>query len=764
MNRRHPDRHPLGHDPARSKGRVRGVLSAALVAVLLALATFVAGAGSVSADDQPTMKVDPATQTVAPGQEFVVNVIQSATVATTGAQVNVTFDPKLLQMKDFELGTAYTSASAVFAFGNVDMGTTGNKDATITRANKFGTLESAAGFLLPGSGTIPAGDTVFLKITFVARAGQKGQMNLGLGHASMIGGTGDALAPHVLNGVVIVGQGVPGGSSSPGSSPLASASETASPSAAQTEAPASPVSPTTAVKVSVDPTSITLQAGMPARVFLIAASDGDISSVAADLSFDKDKLEITGLEEAPGWGSAIVLAGVSSQGVAAAIAEANTTGVLRQAGAFFPPGTQELPYGEGVFVSVLVSAKADGTSRLSVANAVVLGVAGENIPVTIDAGDLTAPPPKAIEFDPVLVGLILLILVLVIGGVVIGRSGRIPVRVRRRWPFYVSLILGLIPVLLFLLLVLTLLINSAPVVNSPGIAALFGSQYSSKYTGGNIGLFGLLPALWGSFLIAFVAVVVALPIALALAIVAVDFPMGPITRLVRPIVGILSGIPPIVYAVSVPIFITLFMIPKFAANATSSTFSAAAIGADPSTWPPPDVPFSAGALPWDLTGVANSTLLGGILIALFLIPFVTPLFVDALRDVPRAAREASLALGANRTYTLRRIVLPRALPAMTGASMLAVLKALGDTLIVAFAVGWSADNLPQPLFDVLERTASLGAQGAGLIGSFETLDAQCTAEECAVGYSGALLLLLLAGVVVIFVTWLQARGRRRVAV
>jgi phosphate transport system permease protein len=430
---------------------------------------------------------------------------------------------------------------------------------------------------------------------------------------------------------------------------------------------------------------------------------------------------------------------------------------------FFPPGAHDLPSGEGVFVSVLVKGKVDGTSSLSVGNAAVLGVSGETIPVAVDAASLTKPSEKAVVFDPVLVGLIVILLAAFLVGTLIVRSGRIPVRVRRRWPYYASLLLGLIPVVLFGGLVLMLLVNSAPVVNDPGVAALFGSEYSSKYSGQNLHLFGLLPALWGSVLITLVAVAVALPISLALAIVAVDFPLGPITRLIRPLVGILSGIPPIVYAISVPIFISLVMIPKFAANSTFSTFDPASVGANPAAWPRPDVPFSAGALPWDLTGVANSTLLGGLLVALFLIPFVTPLFVDALRDVPRASREASLALGANRTYTIRRVVLPRALPAITGASMLAVLKALGDTLIVAFAVGWSAENIPQPLFDILERATSLAAQSAGLIGSFETLDAQCLPAECAVGYSGALLLLLFAGVVVVVISYLQARGRRRVA-
>jgi len=719
--------------------------------------------GAAAAEGDPTLRVDPATQDVSPGQEFVVNVIQSATVPTTGAQVNVVFDSKLMAVKDFELGPAYTSASAVFVFGNADRGTNATKDLAIGRANESGILENSAGFLLPGSGAIPAGDTVFLKVTLVALAGPGGEPIIALNGGSMIGEAGEALRPDVVNGSVVVAAG---GAPAASGSPTGSGDPTSRPSETPTEAPAVPVSPTTPVQVSLAPTSITLQAGMPARIFLIAASDGNISSVATDLTFEPDKLEITGIEPGPAWSGAIPIAVASGQSnrLEDALAEANTTGILQQAGVFFPPGAADLPYGQGVFVSVLVKGKVDGTSSLSIGNAAALGVSGETIPVAIDDSSFTKPPEKPVEVDPVLIGLLVVLVALIVASIVAVRSNRIPVRVRRRWPYYASLLLGLIPVFLLGGLVLMLVVNSAPVVSDPGIAALFGTEYSSKYSGqSGGGLFGLLPALWGSVLITLVAVAVALPISLGLALVAVDVYMGPISRLLRPLVAVLSGIPPIVYAISVPIFITVFMIPKFAANSTFGAFDPAAIGADPATWPPADVPFSAGALPWDLSNYWNSTLLGGLLIAFFLIPFVTPLFADALRDVPRAAREASVALGANRTYTLRRVVLPRALPGMIGASMLAVLKALGDTLIVAFAVGWSAISIPQPLFDVLERTSTLAAQGAGLIASFETLDAQCTSAECAVGYSSALVLLLVAGVVVVVITSLQTRGRRRVA-
>lgn len=743
----------------RARHRLRGVLPVAIGALLVVL-TGLASGPSVVAAEPPVLSIDPATQNVSAGQEFVVNVIQNATVPTTGAQVNVVFNPKLIAMKDFELGPAYTSASAVFVFGNADRGTNATKELAIGRANEVGILENAAGFLLPGSGVIAPGETVFLKVTLVGLPGPGGEPVIALDASSMIGEAGEALFPRMVDGSVVLAAGAGPPSGSPGGS----GDPASSPSLAPTEAPAAPVSPTTPVRVSIAPTSITLQAGMPARIFLIANADGNMSSVATDLTFDKATLEITGIEPGPAWTGAVAVAGVSSEGLDAALAEANTMGILQQAGVFFPPGASNLPYGEGVFVSILVKGKVDGTSSLSIGNATALGVAGETIPVTIDPSSFTKPAEKPAEVDPVPIGLLVVLLMLVVAGIAIARSGRIPVRVRRRWPYYASLALGLIPVALFGGLVVMLVVNSAPAVSDPGIAALVGPEFSSKYAGNSGGgLFGLLPALSGSILMTLVAMAVALPISLGLALVAVDVYMGPISRLVRPVVAVLSGIPPIVFAISVPIFITAFMIPKFAANSTFGAFDPASVGADPATWPPSDVPFSAGALPWDLTGVANSTLLGGLLIAFFLIPFVTPLFADALRDVPRAAREASFALGANRTYTLRRVVLPRALPAIFGASMLAALKALGDTLIVGFAVGWSAITIPLPLFDVLERTSSLAAQGAGLIASLETIDAQCTPAECAVGYASALVLLLVAGVMVVVITSLQTRGRRRVA-
>jgi ABC-type phosphate transport system permease subunit len=763
-------RHDPREQPAGTRQRVRGVLPAAIAGVLVAAALLAWPAGA-AADGGPALTIDPATATVAPGQTFTVNIDQTAAVTTTGAQTNVVFNAKLMQLQDFALGDAYTASNAVLAFGITDLGTSTDKAAEIKRANKIGVLENAAGFLLPGSGTIPAGTTVFLKLTFVATPGDGGDAKMTLIRASMIDEQGAPLEPTVARGTVTVSPGYvapstePGASTAPGSSAPASPGASPVPAGAS-EVPIPPIPPTGPVTLSLAPTSITLRAGDTGRVFLIAKADGNLTSAAADLTFNKDQLQVVEVDTGPGWDNAVAIAVTTDKtnsSMDAAVAEANTTGKLQQAGAFFVPGAPDLPYGETVFSMVLVSAKSDGTFNLSIDNGQALGPTGETLTTVVDPASLTPPPPKPLEIDLTLVVPLVVLAVLVLGSLLLWRSGRIPVRVRRRWPYYVSMALGLIPVVLFLLIVAMIVGNAAPVVVDPGIGALFGGQFLD-IKGNLVTGYAILPALWGTVLVTTIAVLIGLPISLALAIVAVDFPMGPIGRLVRPVVAVFSGIPPVVYAVSVPVFVAAFMIPKFAGNLTVDTFNAAAIGADPASWPPADVPYSPGAFPWILTrGTGgNSTLLGGLLVGLFLIPFLTPMFVDALANVPRAAREASLALGANRTYTLRRVVLPRATPALAGASTLALLKALGDAVIVLFAVGYAA-TIPDPPFDVLERAAPLGAWGANLIGSFDTLSAACSPQSCAVGYTSALLLLLIAGIAVLVLTYLQARARRSVA-
>ncbi len=344
----------------------------------------------------------------------------------------------------------------------------------------------------------------------------------------------------------------------------------------------------------------------------------------------------------------------------------------------------------------------------------------------------------------------------------------------RAWPRVLSFSLGMVPVAMFGAIVVVMLLRSVPAIQAAGLGELFGTTFSSQYgTGENI--FGLVPAIWGTLTITVVAIAIALPVSVAMALIASEFQLGYLSSAMRLVLGVLSGIPSIVYALAAVVFVSPFMIPKFAADSSSvNDFTPAKIGFD-GAWPPSDVPFDAGAFPWSSGVDPNSTILGGALIALLVIPFMTPMVEDAIRGVPTAVKEASMALGTNRWHTLRRVVLPYAAPGLVSATALASLKAMGDVLIVAFVVGFEAPGVPNPLFDVFQRNPSLTAIGSNLLGGFrgqglcsvQTKTAVSTVVDptlrCDTAYFSAFLLVIVALAVVTLSSVLQARLRRRLA-
>jgi phosphate transport system permease protein len=533
--------------------------------------------------------------------------------------------------------------------------------------------------------------------------------------------------------------------------------------------------------VTVTPASGQVAAGASVTVDLKITTTGQVGNLTANLTFDKTLLQVEKIAPGPVWSGATVRAG--NVALDEAIAQANSSGVLTKVSVAVPLGPASDQGVDGVFLSITMKGIANGTSALALTGLVVIDAQGLSMlasgsdgQLIIGSGGGSSPssgrsPGAGVGpvggagggSSPLPMVAVVLALVL-LGGIFVIRSRRRgePGVWMRRWPFVASLMLGLIPVVVFAGMVAMLVINSLPVLNDPGLGGLLGDTFSGKFHGNTASLYGLLPAVAGTVLIAAIAILVALPVSLALAIVSTEFPMGPVGRVVRPLVGLLSGIPPLVYALSVLPFVTLFMIPKFTADSTFSTFQAANIGANPATWPPAGVPWNAGALPWGGDQAdPNSTLMGGLLIALLVIPFITPMIADAIRGVPSAAREASLALGANRGYTLRKVILPRAMPGIVGAVALGTLKAFGDVLIVTFVVGYEATSIPNPPFDVLERTPSLAAEGAGLLTVLGVPGNTCQPTQCAVGYSSAVVLLLVAAVIVLLMSYMQSRWRRR---
>jgi phosphate transport system permease protein len=186
-----------------------------------------------------------------------------------------------------------------------------------------------------------------------------------------------------------------------------------------------------------------------------------------------------------------------------------------------------------------------------------------------------------------------------------------------------------------------------------------------------IGQYGLLPLLWGTIMVALIAMLVALPVGLLTAIYLSQYASERLRDVAKPVIEVLAGIPTIVYG-----FFALVTVGPFLSNA------GAAIGLDIR---------------------ATSALTAGLVMGVMIIPFVSSLSDDIMRQVPLSLRDGSLGLGATPSETIRRVTLPAALPGIVGALLLAVSRAVGETMIVVLAAG----NSPVLRFNPFEPVSTI---------------------------------------------------------
>jgi phosphate transport system permease protein len=201
----------------------------------------------------------------------------------------------------------------------------------------------------------------------------------------------------------------------------------------------------------------------------------------------------------------------------------------------------------------------------------------------------------------------------------------------------------------------------------------FGTTWSPGFstTGDAGGEYGMIPLIWGTLMIAAIAMMVSLPIGLMTAVYLSQYAAPRVRDTVKPIIEVLAGIPTIVYG----FFALVTVGPAFAA---------------------------AGAL-IGLDIRATSAFTAGVVMGIMIIPFISSLSDDILRQVPRAMRDGSLGLGATRSETIRKVILPAALPGIVGAFLLAVSRAIGETMIVVLAAG----NSPYLRFNPFEPVSTV---------------------------------------------------------
>ncbi|WP_088343870.1 MULTISPECIES: phosphate ABC transporter permease subunit PstC [Rhodomicrobium] len=189
------------------------------------------------------------------------------------------------------------------------------------------------------------------------------------------------------------------------------------------------------------------------------------------------------------------------------------------------------------------------------------------------------------------------------------------------------------------------------------------------------GAFGAIPVFLGTLEIALFAMLVAIPIGLFTAIYLTEYAHPKFRAVIKPVVEILAGIPTVVYG----FFAILIVAPAFK-NFMNS------IGID---------------------AAPNSAFVAGAVMGIMIIPFISSLSDDAITAVPRSLRDGSYALGATQAETIMQILLPAALPGIMGGVLLAVSRAIGETMIVVMAAGIIATLTLNPLEPVTTVTVQI---------------------------------------------------------
>jgi phosphate transport system permease protein len=179
--------------------------------------------------------------------------------------------------------------------------------------------------------------------------------------------------------------------------------------------------------------------------------------------------------------------------------------------------------------------------------------------------------------------------------------------------------------------------------------------------------FGAVPLFWGTIFIgAIIAMIVAIPLGLMSAIYLTQYASPTMRRWFKPALEILAGVPTVVYGYFAALTVAP-MIRDFAAS----------LGAqNPST---------------------ESALAAGLVMGVMIIPFVSSMADDSIAAVPQAMRDGSLAMGATKSETIRKVLLPAALPGIVAGVMLAISRAIGETMIVVMAAGAAAKLSANPL-------------------------------------------------------------------
>ena len=192
---------------------------------------------------------------------------------------------------------------------------------------------------------------------------------------------------------------------------------------------------------------------------------------------------------------------------------------------------------------------------------------------------------------------------------------------------------------------------------------------------GSTGAFGFLPVFVGTLLISVIAMAVSLPIGIFSAIYMSEYANKKVRTITKPILEILAGVPTVVYG----FFAVLVIAPQIRSWGEQLGLSVS----------------------------SESALAAGLVMGIMLIPFISSLSDDIISAVPMSLREGSYGLGATQAETIKKVVLPAAMPGIASAALLAFSRAIGETMIVVMAAGLAANLSINPLEAVTTITVQI---------------------------------------------------------
>ncbi|MEJ7926940.1 phosphate ABC transporter permease subunit PstC [Sphingobium sp. AN641] len=209
---------------------------------------------------------------------------------------------------------------------------------------------------------------------------------------------------------------------------------------------------------------------------------------------------------------------------------------------------------------------------------------------------------------------------------------------------------------------------------------LFGTKWSPQSAAmgyGNQDAFGAVPLFWGTIFIgAIIAMAVAIPLGLMSAIYLTQYARPTVRKWMKPLLEVLAGVPTVVYG-------------YFAALTVAPALRDFAV----------------------MIGIHNasseSALAAGLVMGVMIIPFVSSMADDSIAAVPQSMRDGSLAMGATTSETIKRVLIPAALPGVVGGVLLAVSRAIGETMIVVMAAGLAANLTLNPFASVTTVTTQI---------------------------------------------------------